>query len=323
MRRLLVALVVLAVIGGAVFWYLTIPKTLAATDLPSGYQADATRGEYLFHASGCASCHADPNVTDTVSAKEMPGGLALASPFGTFYAPNISPDPEHGIGGWTDLEFVNAMKFGVAPDGSHLYPAFPYYSYQHMKVEDLLDLHAYLNTLPPVATSPPAHDLPFPFSLRRGVGMWKLLYVDGETLQDDPALTPEINRGRYLVRGPGHCGECHTPRTFYGGPIESQALAGGPALEGEGSVPNITPHPDGIGDWTEEDFTFNMLFLGMSKDGEPVASGGMKKVVAELGKLTPEDQLAIWHYLRSVPPHPNAVAEKPAEEASPAAESQQ
>lgn len=308
MRRLFVALVVLALIGGAVFWFLTIPRTLAATDLPN-HTPDVAKGESIFRIGGCASCHADPALTDTSKATEMPGGLELKSPFGTFYAPNISPDREHGIGGWSTLDFVNAMKFGVAPDGSHLYPAFPYYSYQRMTLEDLIDLKAFIDTLPAVATSPRGHDLPFPFNIRRGVGMWKLLYVDGEAFRPDPAASAEINRGGYLVRGPGHCGECHTPRNLIGGPDESRALAGGPSPEGKGSIPNLTPDPDtGLGKSTVDDMMLNIFFLGINGEGKPISSGGMGKVLRELQALPEADQRAIATYLHSIP----AVASAPA-----------
>ena len=316
-RRIVVALIVLAIIGGAAFWFLTTPKALAEGDLPQ-HTADVEHGKYLFNIGGCANCHADPSITDTSKVTEMGGGLALGSPFGTFYAPNISLDKEHGIGNWSALDFVNAVKFGVTPAGEHLYPAFPYYSYQRMKVEDILDLKAYLDTLPPVANDPPKTSLPFPFSIRRGVGLWKLLYIDGETFQPDPAASDEINHGAYLVRGPGHCGECHTPRNLILGPDESRALAGGPSLEGRGSVPNITPDKEtGIGKMTLDDFMFNVFTFGMNIDGKPISSGGMGKVLRELQALPEADQRAIVAYLMSRPPVRSA---KPAaDEAKPAA----
>ncbi len=312
-RRIVVALIVLAIIGGAAFWFLTTPRTLSAAELPQ-HTADLERGEYIFRIGGCASCHADPSLTDTSKATEMGGGLALGSPFGTFYAPNISPDKEHGIGNWSTLDFVNAVKFGVAPGGTHLYPAFPYYSYQRMTLEDILDLKAYLDTLPPVANQPPATDLPFPFNIRRGVGLWKLLYIDGKTFEPDPDASEEVNHGAYLVRGPGHCGECHTPRNLILGPDESRELAGGPSLEGRGSVPNLTPDKEtGIGKLTLDDFMFNVFMFGLNADGKPISSGGMGKVLRELQALPEADQKAIVAYLMSRPPITSAPAAAAAE----------
>jgi mono/diheme cytochrome c family protein len=223
----------------------------------------------------------------------------LPSPFGTFYAPNISPDPDHGIGKWSALDFVNAMKFGVKPDGTHLYPAFPYTSYQRMKVEDLIDLKAYLDTLPPVASDAPQSALPFPFSIRRGVGLWKRLYVDGKTL--DPGAADAMRaRGAYLVQGPAHCGECHTPRNFIGGPIASRAYGGAAALDGKGRVPNITSGPGGIGGWSESDVA-TVLESGFTPDFDSLG-GTMADVVRNTSRLTADDRAAIAAFLKSLPP---------------------
>lgn len=301
-RRLVLIVAVLAIIGLAAFWVLTMPRTLSAAELPD-HQPDVANGEYVFNAAGCAACHADPALSDTSTAKELPGGLKLASPFGTFYAPNISPDPEHGIGKWTTLDLVNALKFGVAPDGTHLYPAFPYTSYQRMTLEDIIDLKAYLDTLPPVANDAPPHALPFPFGIRRGIGLWQLLYVDGKAFEANPQATAEINRGAYLVQAQAHCGECHTPRNLIGGPDQGRMLAGGPSPEGKGGIPNITPDAEhGIGKMGLEDFTFNLIMFGQNHEGKNVGSGGMSKVLHELNRMTPEDQQAIYAYLRTVPP---------------------
>ena len=227
-RRLIVLAIVLGALGAGAFYALTIPRTLAASDLPD-HKPDLANGETMFWAGGCESCHAAVGAKGE-DLKKLGGGRALATPFGTFHVPNISSDKDHGIGGWSTLDFVNAMKLGIGPDGTHLYPAFPYTSYQRMKVEDLIDLKAYLDTLPAVANVVPPHDLPFPFSIRRGLGLWQLLYVDGKTLEPDPKASASVNRGAYLIEGPGHCGECHTPRNAIGGLKASLALAGGPAI---------------------------------------------------------------------------------------------
>jgi len=297
--RLVVVVVVLAVIGLAAGFFLTMPRGLAAADLPDR-QPDLRNGEYLFFAGGCESCHAAPGARGD-DQLELAGGVALDTPFGKFYAPNISPDPEHGIGGWSTLDFVNAMKFGVAPDGSHLYPAFPYASYQRMTLADLIDLKGFLDTLPPVAASAPDHELSFPFNIRRGLGLWQLLYVDGESFVPDPKASPAMNRGAYLVTGPGHCGECHSPRNAIGGIVASRALSGGPAPEGKGTIPNITPDPEtGIGGWSEDDLV-TMFETGFTPEFDSVG-GSMTAVQQNLAKLSHDDLVAIAEYLKSLPP---------------------
>ncbi|MCP4383455.1 MAG: cytochrome c, partial [Hyphomicrobiales bacterium] len=206
-RRLIIIVIVLAIIGAAGFWFLTAPRGLAASALPD-HTPDLENGAYMFWASGCESCHAAPGATGDDQLK-LGGGLAMKTPFGTFNVPNISPDETNGIGTWSTLDFVNAMKFGVGKGGKHLYPAFPYTSYQRMTLTDIIDLKAFLDTLPPVDNVVADHDVGFPFSFRRGLGLWQLLYVDGEAFVPDPDATDVINRGAYLVGGPAHCGECH------------------------------------------------------------------------------------------------------------------
>ena len=212
MRRVLLALLVLAVAGGAIFFVLTMPRTIPASALPA-HEPNVKNGEYMFIVGGCAECHAEPlkkcNSAKTKDKTALTGGRCLNTPFGVFNVPNISPDKESGIGTWSTIDFVNAMKMGIAPGGEHLYPAFPYNSYQRMTYEDLIDLKAYLDTLPAVKHKTPPHELAFPYNIRRGLGLWQLLYVDGKTFTPDTKATDELNRGAYLVEGPGHCGECH------------------------------------------------------------------------------------------------------------------
>jgi mono/diheme cytochrome c family protein len=301
-RRLAILIVILAVLGAGAFWLLTIPNTLAASDLPD-HKPDLANGETMFWAGGCESCHAAPDAKGE-DLKKLGGGRSLATPFGTFHVPNISPDREHGIGGWTNVDFVNAMKLGIGPGGTHLYPAFPYPSYQHMKVEDLIDLKAYLDTLPAVANVVPPHDLPFPFTIRRGIGLWQRLYVDGRTLEPDPKESASVNRGRYLVEGPGHCQECHTPRNAMGGLEASLAFAGGPAPEGNGYIPNITPdEATGIGKWSHDEIV-EALTSGFTPDFDSLG-GDMAAVVQNLAHLTPDDRSAIADYLKTIPPIDN------------------
>lgn len=299
-RKVVIALVALGIVALAAFWLLTIPRTISAAEIPD-HTPDLANGERMFWAGGCETCHASPGATGADQLK-LGGGLALNTPFGKFHVPNISPDPEHGIGRWTLSDFVNAMKRGMAPGGVHLYPAFPYTSYQRMRIEDIIDLKAHIDTLPAVATASRPHELPFPFNIRRGLGLWQLLYVDGKTFVPDASVDEAINRGAYLVQGPGHCGECHTPRGFDGGMIAAKALSGGPSPEGKGRIPNITPHEDGIGDWSADDIVA-ALETGMMPTGD-VFGSVMGAVQVNLARLPKEDIAAITAYLRTVPPLP-------------------
>lgn len=302
MRILLIALGVAVAGGLAMFWFLTAPRTIDAADLPAE-PGDPVRGKYVFHASGCDSCHSAPGAKGD-DKHLLTGGRAFATDFGTFYAPNISPDPTHGIGGWTTLEFVNAVMRGVSPGGSHYYPAFPYLSYQRMPVAEVVDLKAFMDTLPAVDDDVPPHDLPLAFRWRRGVGLWKLLFMDYAPFVPDPDADPAVNRGAYLANGPGHCGECHTPRNLLGGPVTDLAFSGGPEPDGDGFVPNITPSEDGIGDWSTDDIT-DALRTGLLPDFDTFG-GTMILVQENLSKLTPEDRAAIAAYLQSLPPLPSS-----------------
>ncbi len=303
LKRLAVAFLALAAVGGAGFWILTAPQRLDASVLAEAGQGDATRGERIFWAGGCTSCHAKPG-SQGEAQLQLAGGLALNTPFGTFVAPNISQDPADGIGGWSLEDLANAMLKGVSPGGSHYYPAFPYASYARMKPSDIADLHAFLKTLPPVAGKAAGHTLGFPFNLRRGLGLWKLLYLSNEPVVALPEGTPEnVLLGRYLVEGPGHCGECHTPRAFTGATDKDRWLAGAVAAEGKGNVPNITGGEGGIGGWSESDIAY-FLESGFTPDFDSVG-GSMVNVQKNMARLTPEDRAAIAAYLKAVPPHPN------------------
>ncbi len=306
MRKALIALLVLAAGGAAAVYALTIPRRIEA--LPE-HAPDLANGKYMFIAGGCAECHAAPlgacDDRKTKDKERLGGGRCLKTPFGTFNVPNISPDKATGIGAWSTLDFINAMKLGIGREGEHLYPAFPYPSYQRMTLEDLIDLKAYLDTLPPVNNTVPPHDLSFPFSLRRALGLWQWLYVDGKSFVPDPHASREVNRGAYLVQGPGHCSECHSPRNLIGGIIEDEAFAGAKDLDGKGTVPNITPSEEGIGDWSEEDIIY-FFETGTMPDYDTV-EGSMVGVQKNLAKLTPEDRKAIAAYLKSLPPRPDAV----------------
>jgi mono/diheme cytochrome c family protein len=293
LRKLIVLAVALAVVGLAAFWVLTRPAVVEASALGS-HTPNPDNGRTMFFAGGCASCHAVSKEEPT----RLGGGLGLKSPFGTFYVPNISSDPKDGIGGWSEAQFVTAMLKGTSPDGAHYYPSFPYTSYQRIRIEDLRDLFAHLKTLPAVQGKVRGHDLPFPFTIRRTLGGWKLLFLDGELFRPDPAQSAEWNRGAYLVNGPGHCAECHSPRNLLGGIVTSQRFAGGPNPEGEGWVPNITQAR--LKDWSKGAVE-EVLATGTTPDGDSVGST-MAAVVRNTAQLPAADRAAIATYIKSLPP---------------------
>lgn len=305
------ALVVSMVVAGGLFTA-TMPRSHEPLEL-DGYRPDLDNGETLFWVGGCASCHATPG-SEGEERLVLRGGVELQTPFGTFRAPNISSDERTGIGAWSDLEFVNAMVNGVSPGGRHYYPAFPYTYYQRMPVEDLIDLKAFLNTLPAVNNEIEGHTLGFPFNIRRGLGLWKLLYLDGESIAPVPGESPVVKRGRYLVRGPGHCGACHTPRNAIGGSDRDRFLAGAESPE-TGSdititarVPNITPHRDGIGDWSETDIAYS-LESGFDPEFDSFG-GSMVEVQENLAFLSVDDRRAIAAYLKSIPALPSDASKR-------------
>ena len=293
-RRIFLGAGGLAAVGFVVFWWLTIPAVIPAQSL-AVYAPNLANGLVVFNAGGCASCHAVPDQPDRL---RLGGGLAIPSPFGTFFAPNISSDAADGIGRWSETEFVTAVTKGVSPGGKHYFPAFPYTSYAHAKVEDIRDLFAYLKTLAPVPGKVRDHDLPFPFNIRRNVGIWKLLFFDSTPFAPDASRSAQWNRGAYLMNSLGHCAECHSPRNFLGGIIKAQRFAGGPNPEGEGWVPNITQK--GLAEWSVKDIDY-FLETGQTPDGDS-AGGSMVRVIKNTSQLPASDRAAIAEYLKSLPP---------------------
>jgi mono/diheme cytochrome c family protein len=260
----------------------------------------------MFNVGGCISCHGKKQDSGT----SLGGGLVLRSPFGSFKVPNISSSTDRGIGAWSEVQFADAMLKGVGHDGEHLYPSFPYTSYQRMSVADVRDLYAFLKTLPPDPTRSERHDLPFPFNIRRAIGACKLLFFDEKPFLPDPSGDVAYNRGAYLVEGPGHCAECHSPRNVLGAIRTSDRFAGGAVLGGDGWVPNITPHPDGLQSWSLKDIEF-FLEAGIGPDGSAV-SDEMEGVIRNLAKLSAEDRHAMAVYLKALPPRPGKKpAKKP------------
>ncbi len=302
-KKLVGAALVLGGVCAAGAWFLSAPVRLPAETLAQVGSGDAERGRRIFFAGGCTSCHAKAGAEGEAKL-ELVGGRELVTPFGTFVPPNISPDPTDGIGSWSAEDFANAMMRGVSPDGRHFYPAFPYTSYARMKPSDIGDLYAFMKTLPAVQGKTADNQLSFPFTIRRGIGLWKRLYLSHEPVVALAAGTPEsVLRGQYLVEGPGHCGECHTPRAVTGGPDKGQWLAGAVAAEGRGTVPNITSGEGGIGDWSEADIAA-YLETGFTPDFD-TAGGAMAEVQENIAQLTAEDRADIAAYLKAIPPHPN------------------
>ena len=285
-RPILVALVIF----GAAVWYLSGPALLPDGAL-SGIEPDIQRGEWVFYASGCASCHSAPDATGE-DKLTLSGGRRFETQFGTFIAPNISSDPDFGIGSWTTEEFANAVIFGTSPNGQHYYPAFPYSSYVRMAPEDAVSLHAFVKTLPHSSDPSAAHEVGFPFSIRRTLGAWKHLFVRSDwVLKGD--LSEKQQNGRYLVEALGHCGECHTQRNALGGPDFDAWLAGAPNPNGKGRIPAISP--DKL-DWSEADIA-EYLRSGFTPDYDS-AGGEMAEVIENTSRLSDADRAAIAAYLK-------------------------
>jgi mono/diheme cytochrome c family protein len=286
----------LAVASLSAGWFFTRPAPLddAALD---GLTGDAVRGELIFAAAGCASCHTSKDGP----ADLLMGGKRFPSAFGTFVAPNISPDPVNGIGNWTDLELASAIVTGVSRDGNHLYPVFPYTTYNKANLQDVVDLIAHLRTLPPSDAPSEAHDVSFPFNQRAALGPWKALFVNDNWALTEASSAP-VERGRYLTEALGHCAECHTPRNIIGGLIRDQWLAGAANPSGEGRIPNITA---GALDWSEADIA-EYLKSGFTPDFD-TAGGEMVDVIKNTSQLTDDDRAAIAAYVKAVPAIANAT----------------
>lgn len=290
---------------------------LSLTTATAWGQADSDairRGEYIFHAAGCYGCHTD------IKGKGAPlaGGRRLKTPFGDFLGPNITTDPDHGIGKWILADFTSALRHGMSPAGDSYYPAFPYTSFSRMREDDIADLWSYLQSIEPAETANSDHELNFPFGWRWLIGIWRALYFSPGDFDagDAPVAVREEDReiwarGAYLVRVLGHCGECHTPRGWLGA-MDSDLFLAGNAEGAEGElVPNITPdQTTGIGGWTMVEIE-DYLEIGMDPDGD-FASGPMAEIIDHTtGKLTPEDRNAVAVFLKFVPAVKRKVTRPP------------
>jgi mono/diheme cytochrome c family protein len=295
--KAIIAVAVLLGLGSATFVLLTRAGPLTAAQLPQ-HTASVERGRILYIIGGCISCH-KPADTAGRDMTLPSGGRPLKTPIGIFYPPNITPDKATGIGNWSTLDFVNAVHLGISPKGSHYIPAFPYPSFHRMPLSDVIDLQAYVFSLPPVnATNRPA-DVLLPWLLRRGVGLWKRLALDDPPYRPDPSKSASWNRGAYLVNAPGHCGECHTPRNLLLIPDENRHLAGAPHPEGKDRVPSLR-NLVGRGRYADAKELTSAMRFGETMGFDRLSSGGMGDVQSNLAQLPKEDVRAIAEYLISL-----------------------
>lgn len=264
---------------------------------PAPAQGDAKRGAYLAKAGGCVECHTETRDGATPYA----GGRALKTPFGTFYGPNITPDPDAGIGRWREADFVRALRHGERPDGASYYPAFPYPSFTKINDADLRDLWAYLRTLPPSKEASRPHQLGLLYRARWTLSLWKRLFFVPGPFIPDPQQSGAVNRGAYLVQALGHCGECHTPRNFLGGPKRGRFLAGGKVEDGK-AAPNLTPTR--LKQWNDAELA-DVLSSGLLPDGDVLGETMAEVVRNTTSQLTKEDLQALIAYLRSLPALPS------------------
>lgn len=254
--------------------------------------AQIEQGRYLVVLGDCEACH------DRPGGPPLAGGLPLNTPFGTIYSANITPDRDTGIGAWSEEAFYRAMHEGRNAAGSHLYPAFPYPYYTRLSRADVDAIRAYLLTRPAVSYRPPANKLPFPISIRAAVGVWNWLYFKAGDYRPDPAHDAVWNRGAFLVTGPGHCGACHTPKSFLGGDRRTEALQGGvldnwfaPDLNGDAH--------GGLAAWTVADI---VEFLKTGRNARANASASMSDVITHsTSQMNDADLTAIATYLKSLP----------------------
>ncbi|HEU4618207.1 MAG TPA: cytochrome c [Gammaproteobacteria bacterium] len=285
-------------VGLALGLSLELAAAISAADesAPRPDAADAVeRGHYVLYAAGCIACH----TAEDENAKPLAGGRALKTDFGTFRPPNITPDSETGIGGWTEEQFAQALTRGLSPSGDPLYPAFPYTSYAGMRKEDVSDLFAYLRSIEPVHNEVPDHDLKFPYSIRSGLRVWQKLYFDPKPFMPDASKPDAWNRGAYLVNHESHCGECHTPRNFLGAMQEDKRLMGGKGAEGD-KIPNITRGKGGISNWSKNAL-LEFLKTGFLPNGDVVGGSMYDVIMDSTSHLTDADREAIATYLMDLP----------------------
>jgi mono/diheme cytochrome c family protein len=271
---------------------------LAVATAPAGAADDVwQQGEYMFRAAGCTGCHSD----EENKGAPLAGGRALQSPFGIFYTSNITPDPDTGIGRWSEADFLRALREGISPQGEHYYPAFPYTSYTQLTDADLRAIWKYLMSRQAVQQANKPHELPWYLRWRATLRIWKLMFFKPGSYESQADQATTWNRGAYLVNAVAHCGECHTPRNLLGGFKQSQHLAGNPHGVDDAKAPNITlDRKTGIGKWSENDLVY-YLETGATPDGDYAGDAMAEVIDNSTSHLTQDDRRAIAVYIKSLP----------------------
>ena len=296
--RLLAAIAFGLAVAAVAFWGLTRPEPWPAAAIPT-HVVDLRNGETLYHAGSCLACHKAPEGAPGSDRGLPAGGTPFPTPVGTFYPQNLTPDAETGIGRWGEADFVNAMRLGISPRGTHYFPAFPYASYRSMTIADLFDLRAYLMSLPAVKSPSREATLPMVALARRGVGLWKRVAFRQPTFSPEPGRTPSWTRGAYLANAPGHCGECHTPKDLLMVADLSRHMVGGPHPGGEGKVPSLRSLL-ARKKYKDVDDLVLALQHGETFGYEDLSSGGMAAIQENLARLPESDVRAIAEYLLSL-----------------------
>jgi mono/diheme cytochrome c family protein len=289
-------LVVFAGVGAYLFW----PERISVAPEIATLDASVEKGQYLATIGNCKTCHTARN------GKPFAGGVRFESAFGVLYSTNITADAETGIGRWSYDSFYRALKHGVRPDGTPLYPAFPYTSFAKLRAADIASIYLYMRTIEPVRASVKENDLNFPYNLRFALRAWNKLFHAPSAYAADPAQSAQWNRGAYLTQGLAHCGACHTPRNFLGAERNALALSGGtlydrvrPGEYRQWFAVNLTPAKSGLSAWSEDSIA---SYLRQGECAHAVVHGPMTDVVMNSTRyLNDGDARAIAHYLKSIP----------------------
>ena len=291
MRRVVATLILVVSVMGAGVGFMAFQPLDVETVLID-VDGDVGRGAYLARMSGCIACHTD------VIGKGAPlsGGLALKTTFGDFFTPNLTTSQLNGIGNWTVEQFAVAVRQGISPSGQPYYPSFPYAFYSGFSDQDIADLWAAFQTVPPVETANTPHDMRFPFGIRRGLNLWRTAFYRPSSVEPDPKKSDIWNRGKFIVEGPAHCGACHTPRNFAGARQAEQSLHGSDALPTGGKSPPITSAHLSSNGWTIKSLKF-ALKTGVLPDGDAFGAEMGEVVRDNTSFLTDDDLTAIATYL--------------------------
>jgi mono/diheme cytochrome c family protein len=292
-RKVWVLLIAFLAIGGSAVLVLFSGPSIAERHLEE-LKGDANRGSYIARLAGCIACHTNAKKGGGFLA----GGTPIKTPFGTFYAPNITPNPEDGIGKWSLRDFSRAVTAGIRPDGAHYYPVFLYPNYTRMSDQDIADLWAAMKTVPPVSGKAPKHEISFPFNQRILLGAWKTLFFSPGAYNSDPSKSDIKNRGEYIVNGPAHCVACHSPINAFGGRDYGHDLAGNSNGPNGEKVPPINAKALKKNGWTKDDIVFALRTAATPK-GDALG-GSMGEVVRDsTAWLSDDDLKAIAEYLLS------------------------